>query len=196
MAQKQIAIFASGSGSNAENLINYFRQSKMADVGLILSNKISAYVLMRAKNLSIPSIVVSNSNLKNQPESILDVLAQFNIDYIVLAGFLRKIPKELIKAYPNKIINIHPALLPKFGGKGMYGANVHKAVKQANQTQSGISIHLVNQAYDEGQIIFQAKTNLTTTDTAKTIEKKVRALEIKHFPIQVENYIKQHNNLT
>lgn len=189
-----MAIFASGSGSNAENLVKYFSKSKVAKVTLIISNNIDAYVLMRAKKLRIPSLVISNTDLKQHPNLILEKLKEFSIDYIVLAGFLRKIPEAMINAFPKQIINIHPALLPKFGGKGMYGAKVHKAVKQAGETESGISIHLVNQAYDEGKIIFRAKTALTPADTPKTIEQKVRALEMKHFPNEVENFITRQNN--
>jgi len=181
----KIAIFASGSGSNAENIVNYFQNNSKFKFPLILSNKQDAYVHERAKKLGIPSFTFSREQFLDGQE-ILHFLNTYNIDAIILAGFLLKVPEVLIKAVPNKIINIHPALLPKYGGKGMYGENVHKAVKAAGDTESGITIHFVNENYDEGNIIFQAKCALTSDDTPETIAQKVHKLEYEHFPKAVE----------
>jgi len=181
----KIAIFASGAGSNAENIVNYFQNSTKFEFPLILSNKSDAFVHERAKKLGIPSFTFSREQFLDGQE-ILHFLNTYNIDAIILAGFLLKVPEVLIKAVPNKIINIHPALLPKYGGKGMYGENVHKAVKAAGDTESGITIHFVNENYDEGNIIFQAKCALTSDDTPETIAQKVHKLEYEHFPKAVE----------
>ena len=177
----KIAILASGSGSNAENIIQYFAKSPNFEFPLIISNKSDAFVHQRAKNLAIPSFTFSRDEFI-LGDNILSVLKDNMIDYIVLAGFLLKVPEVLIDAFPNKIINIHPALLPKFGGKGMYGSRVHDAVAQAKETESGITIHYVNAHYDEGNIIFQAKCTVLPTDTADDIANKVHALEYEHFP--------------
>jgi len=181
----KIAIFASGSGSNAENIVNYFRGNPNFEFSLILSNKQDAYVHERAKKLGIPSFTFSREQFLTGEEVLL-FLNTYNIDAIILAGFLLKVPEILIKAFPDKIINIHPALLPKYGGKGMYGDNVHKAVKAAGEKESGITIHYVNEHYDEGNIILQAKCELTNEDTAETIAEKVHKLEYEHFPKAVE----------
>jgi len=149
----RIAIFASGSGSNAQNITEYFSKNPNISISLILANKPDAYVLKRADNLNIPSFIFSNKELQNT-EIVINKLKEFDIDFIVLAGFLLKIPSSLTTAFPNKIINIHPALLPKYGGKGMYGINVHNAVVENKEKESGITIHFVNENYDEGQIIF------------------------------------------
>ncbi|MDD3077584.1 MAG: phosphoribosylglycinamide formyltransferase [Paludibacter sp.] len=177
----RIAILASGSGSNAENIVNYFSKSTKFTFSVILSNKKDAFVHERAKKLSIPSYTFTKEEF-SAGDVVLNFLKENNIDYIVLAGFLLKIPTTLIKAYPNKIINIHPALLPKYGGKGMYGNKVHEAVKNAGENESGITIHYVNENYDEGNIIFQAKCSLTPTDSAADIATKVHALEYEHYP--------------
>lgn len=182
----KIAIFASGSGSNAENIVNYFAGSSKFDFPIILSNKIDAYVHQRAKKLNIPTITFSREDFNNGIK-VLELLAQYNIDYIILAGFLLKIPAALIQAYPNKIINIHPALLPKFGGKGMYGDKVHQAVVQSGESESGITIHYVNENYDEGNIIFQAKCPVNASDNADDVASKVHALEYEHFPKVIDN---------
>lgn len=181
----KIAIFASGSGSNAENIVNYFHDNEKFDFSVILSNKVDAFVHERAKKLQIPSFTFSRDQFV-AGEEVLLFLKTHNIDYIILAGFLLKVPEVLIKAFPDKIINIHPALLPKYGGKGMYGDNVHKAVKAAGETESGITIHYVNEHYDEGNIILQAKCLLTNEDTPETIAQKVHALEYEHFPKAIE----------
>jgi phosphoribosylglycinamide formyltransferase-1 len=177
----KIAIFASGSGSNAENIANYHSKSSVFEFPLIISNKADAYVHERAKRLQIPSFTFSREDFLSG-DKIITLLKEYKIEYIVLAGFLLKIPNSLVEAYPNKIINIHPALLPKFGGKGMYGQYVHQAVADAGETESGITIHYVNGNYDEGNIIFQAKCAVLSTDTADTIAEKVHALEYEHFP--------------
>jgi len=177
----KIALFASGSGSNAENIIHFFSKSKEFAFPLIISNKSDAYIHERAKNLQIPSFTFSREEFSTG-ENILTLLKQQNIDRIVLAGFLLKVPQAIIEAFPQKIINIHPALLPKFGGKRMYGMRVHQAVAEAGEKESGITIHYVNDRYDEGNIIFQAKFPIRPTDTAEMIAEKVHQLEYEHFP--------------
>ncbi|MDR2955378.1 MAG: phosphoribosylglycinamide formyltransferase [Prevotella sp.] len=185
-----IAIFASGSGSNAENIVNYFRGNRDINIALIVSNKKDAFVHERAKKLGVESITFSKNDFETT-DNVLDYLSQKNIDFIVLAGFLLKVPHNLIEAYPNRIINIHPALLPKYGGKGMYGDNVHKAVKEAGDKESGITIHYVNENYDEGQIIFQEKCSVSISDTYEDIAKKVHTLEYMHFPVIIESLVKE-----
>lgn len=184
----RIAIFASGSGSNAENIANYFSKSPQFDIKLLLTNNPNAFVLERAKKLSIKSLVFNKEQFLKTDE-ILQFLQKNDINLVILAGFLLKIPENLIKAFPNKIINIHPALLPKFGGKGMYGDNVHKAVVDANETESGITIHYVNENYDEGKIIFQAKCEVLPTDTYKDVAAKIHGLEYEHFPKVIEQLV-------
>jgi len=183
-----IAIFASGSGSNAENIIQYFSDRNDVRFPVILSNKENAGIHERAKRLGVPSIYFTSKELK-ETDNVLNTLKEHRIDFIVLAGFLLKIPTNLIDAYPNKIINIHPALLPKYGGKGMYGAHVHEAVIAAEEKESGITIHYVNELYDAGQIIFQAKCDVLPTDTAETLASKVHALEYENFPPIIEKII-------
>ncbi len=177
----KIALLASGSGSNAESIVNYYSKSSVFEFPLIISNKADAFVHERAKKLQIPSFTFSREDFLVGDE-IITLLKKYDIEYIVLAGFLLKIPTLFIDVYPNKIINIHPALLPKFGGKGMYGHRVHQAVVDAGETESGITIHYVNGNYDEGNIIFQAKCPVLSTDTADTIAQKVHELEYEHFP--------------
>lgn len=186
---KKIAIFASGSGSNAENIIKYFQENNTGKVDLILSNKADAFVHQRAKNLNIESVSFSKDDLANS-DKVVELLKNRGIDFIVLAGFLLKIPANLLQAYPNHIINIHPALLPKYGGKGMYGDNVHKAVIASGDKESGITIHYVNENYDEGNIIFQAKCAVDENDTYEDVAKKVHTLEYMHFPVVIENILK------
>lgn len=184
----KIAIFASGSGSNAENIANYFKDKPVAKVGLILTNKADAFVLERAKKLAIESVVFSSEQLKSG--ELVDLLKNKDIDFVVLAGFLLKIPENLIAAFPNKIINIHPALLPKYGGKGMYGDAVHKAVVANCEKESGITIHFVNEHYDEGAIIFQVKCTVSETDTYEDVAHKIHQLEYEHFPRVIEELMK------
>lgn len=184
----KIALFASGSGSNAENIIKYFQDRKIASVELVLSNKATAYVIERAKKFDVPYVVFSKEEL-NDTNFILPILRKHKIDFVVLAGFLLKVPSYLIAAFPNRIINIHPALLPKYGGKGMYGDRVHQAVVAAGETESGISIHYVNENYDEGNIIFQAKCKVEPSDGANDVAEKVHSLEYAHFPQVIEQVI-------
>lgn len=185
---KKIAIFASGSGSNAENIIRYFSDKSQYSFPLILSNNENAFVHERARTLNVKSLSFSKEKFVSG-EIILDILKQYGIDFIVLAGFLLKIPTQLIEAYPNKIVNIHPALLPKFGGKGMYGDRVHQAVVDAKETQSGITIHYINEKYDEGNIIFQASCDILSTDSADDVAQKVHALEYKYYPEIIERLL-------
>lgn len=185
---KKIVIFASGSGSNAEQIATYFNEKKTAQVSLILSNNPKAGVLERAKKLQIPSIVFDRLAFYKS-DIILQVIENQQPDIIVLAGFLWKFPEHIIQKFPNKIINIHPSLLPKYGGKGMYGNFVHQAVIDNNETESGISIHFVNEHYDEGAIIFQAKTTVETDETTESLAQKIHQLEYVHFPKEIEKLI-------
>jgi phosphoribosylglycinamide formyltransferase-1 len=185
-----VAIFASGSGSNAENIVLNFKNNPNLHVRLILSNKADAFVLERAKKLGVPSIVFSKKDF-DETQHILSVLLEYQIDFIILAGFLLKVPSYLIKAFPDKIVNIHPALLPKYGGKGMYGDRVHQAVVDAKETESGITIHFVNEHYDEGNIIFQAKCEVLPTDTPDDVAQKVHELEYKYFPEVVADLVEK-----
>jgi len=185
---KNIAIFASGSGTNAENIIKYFRNHPDISIQLVLSNNKNAYVLERAKNLGVESMVF-NRNTFYHTDEIINILKNKKIEYIVLAGFLWLIPKHFICAFENRIINIHPALLPKYGGKGMYGMNVHKAVIENKEKQSGISIHYVNEQYDEGDIIFQATCPVTENDMPESLAGKIHELEYEHFPKVIEMWI-------
>ena len=185
---KNIALFASGNGSNAQNIIEYFETTPSINPKLILTNKADAYVIERAKTLNIPCIIFTPRELR-ESNVILDALNEYQIDFIVLAGFLLRIPENIIQAFPNKIVNIHPALLPKFGGKGMYGDRVHEAVREANETETGITIHYVNAHYDEGQIIFQKKVPVLSTDTPDDIAQKVHSLEYEYFPKAIENIL-------
>jgi len=184
---KKIAIFASGSGSNAENIALYFEKTKTAIVELILCNKKDAYVFERAKNLNIKSFYFNKSEFSGN--YITNLLISYQIDYVVLAGFLWLVPKNIIEKYNNRIINIHPALLPKYGGKGMYGDIVHKAVIENKEIESGITIHYVNENYDEGNIIFQAKCEVQIDDNYESLAKKIHELEYLNFPKIIESEI-------
>lgn len=187
---KRIAVFASGSGSNAENIAHYFKESEEIEIALILSNKSDAFVHDRAKQLNIPSYTFSKKEF-DEGAIVLDFLREHQIDFIVLAGFLLKVSEVLINAYPQRIINIHPALLPKFGGKGMYGHNVHNAVISAGEKESGITIHYINEYYDEGAVIFQASCPVLKEDTADSLAQRVQALEYLHFPTIIEEVCKK-----
>ncbi|MBD0823220.1 phosphoribosylglycinamide formyltransferase [Aestuariibaculum marinum] len=186
---KRIVIFASGSGSNAENLVEYFNNNDVASVVQILTNNPQAKVLDRAKRLKVSALSFNKVAL-TETNDVLNLLNATKPDLIVLAGFLWKFPEAIINEYPNKVINVHPALLPKFGGKGMYGMNVHKAVVDNKETETGITIHYVNENYDEGAIIFQAKCDVTPTDTAEDVAAKIHKLEMEHFPKVVEDLLK------
>ena len=188
---KRIVIFASGSGSNAENIIKFFNHTKTAKVTNVLCNNEHAKVFDRCKRLNV-SCLHFKKEAFFKSEKILNLLKK-EADYVVLAGFLLKIPENIIAAFPNKIINIHPALLPKYGGKGMYGMHVHKAVKENNETETGITIHYVNANYDEGAIIFQEKTALLKEDSPEKIAEKIHLLEQEHFPKVVESIILKEN---
>ncbi len=187
-SMKRIVILASGSGSNVENIINHFRTNAYIEVAAVLTNKNTAPVIERCKRLKVPAIYFNKSAFIDS-NVILDFLNSQEPDLIVLAGFLWKIPEGLVASFPNKIVNIHPALLPKYGGKGMYGSKVHEAVKENGETETGITIHFVNENYDEGAIIYQAKTNLLPNDTPEQIAEKVHALEYEHFPKVLEKLL-------
>lgn len=180
-----IAIFVSGSGTNCENIIRYFQGSTSSNIALVVSNRRDAYALERAKGLGVPTAVVPKAEL-NKPEEILPLLQQYGIDFIVLAGFLPLVPEFLIDKFPRRIVNIHPALLPKHGGKGMWGHHVHEAVKAAGDTETGITIHYVSPVCDGGEIIAQFSTAVTPEDTPETIADKVHELEMAHFPKVLE----------
>ncbi|MBW6459479.1 MAG: phosphoribosylglycinamide formyltransferase [Bacteroidales bacterium] len=185
-----IAIFASGSGSNAQQITEYFRTHPDIRVRLILCNNPEAYVLKRADNMGIPSYLFNREEFYTS-ETVLKVLQDYEISFLVLAGFLWLVPDYLLKGYPGRIINIHPALLPKFGGKGMYGEKVHQAVIRSGEKRTGISIHYVNERYDEGDIIFQASFKIMPDDTPESIAEKVHALEYRHFPGVIEEVLKK-----
>ena len=187
-----IAIFASGSGSNAENIVNYFASHQEINVAMIISNRFDAYVHERAKQLGVPSFTFKKTDFDNGTD-VLNKMAEYEIDFIVLAGFLLKVPHSIVEAFPNSIINIHPALLPKYGGKGMYGDNVHNSVKNAGEKETGITIHYINENYDEGDIIFQAKCEVSGLDSPEDIANKVHLLEQRHFPKIIEETVR--NNL-
>lgn len=182
---KHIAIFASGTGSNARKILEYFAGRTTVKVALIVSNNSNAGVLDIALEFGIPSLVVNREAL-NQGDELNKALDKYGIDGIVLAGFMLLIPAWLVQRYPNKIINIHPALLPKHGGKGMYGMHVHRAVKEQGDTESGITIHVVNEQYDEGNIIFQDSCSVVPDDTPESIAAKVQVLEHQHYPRIIE----------
>ncbi|MBB1546763.1 MAG: phosphoribosylglycinamide formyltransferase [Capnocytophaga sp.] len=184
----KIVVFASGSGSNAERIATYFAEKGTAQVQAILSNNPQAGVLARAKRLAIPSIVFDRQAFYHS-DIVLNLIKSLQPDLIVLAGFLWKVPAYLTEAYPDKIINIHPSLLPKYGGKGMYGAHVHQAVIDHGEKESGITIHYENEHYDEGNIIFQAKTEVLPTDTADTLAEKIHQLEYQHFPEVISRFV-------
>ncbi len=182
-------LFASGNGSNAEEIINYFKNSENAKVVAIFSNKADAKVLDRAKNHNIPSVVFSKAQLNEG--FVLEKLQQFQPDLIVLAGFLLKFPESILKKY-TKVINIHPALLPKYGGKGMYGMHVHEAVLDNKEQETGITIHFVNEHYDEGEFIFQKAVNIENCNTAEEIAHKIHELEHQYFPEVIGKLITNH----
>jgi phosphoribosylglycinamide formyltransferase 1 len=186
---KKIAIFASGSGSNTQKIIEYFSQSSVAMVDIILTNKKDAFVLERARNFHITSVVF-NRNEFYRSEVIINLLRDRQIDLIVLAGFLWLVPDKLLQAFPYRIINIHPALLPAYGGKGMYGDRVHDAVIANREIFSGITIHYINDRYDEGDTIFQAKCNVDLSDDAHSLAEKIHSLEHLHFPRVIEEVLK------
>ncbi|WP_396178910.1 phosphoribosylglycinamide formyltransferase [Flavobacterium sp.] len=185
---KRILLFASGSGTNVENIIRYFQQKKTAEVVAVFCNNPKAKVIERAKNLSVDSFVFSKEDLFS--EIVFDKVNEFKPDLIVLAGFLLKFPQNVIAAYPNQIINIHPALLPKYGGKGMYGKHVHQAVLDNKESETGITIHYIDEHYDEGDIIFQKSISVTDCSSPEEIAAKIGKLEHEYFPQIIENLLK------
>lgn len=185
-----IAIFVSGSGSNCENIIQYFQNNKQANIALVVSNRSDAYALVRAQRLNVPTKVLPKADFNNQ-EMVMKLMADYRIDFIVLAGFLLMIPNWLISAYQHRMINLHPALLPKFGGIGMYGHYVHEAVRKANETETGMTVHWVSPVCDGGEIIAQFRTPITPDDTPDDIAAKEHVLEMKHFPQVIEAILKQ-----
>ena len=192
MSDARIAIFASGSGTNAERIIRYFQNHKTIRVALVLCNNETAYVLDRAKQLNVPLRTFNRKQFREKDE-VLNWLVQNKITHIVLAGFMWLMPESIINHFPERIINIHPALLPKFGGRGMYGHHVHKAVKEANEIETGITIHQVNEKYDDGKILFQASCSISPGDSPEQIAEKVHALEYSHYPTQIEKWILNNN---
>jgi phosphoribosylglycinamide formyltransferase 1 len=188
--KKHIAIFASGSGSNAQKIMEYFKKHQDAEVTLILTNNPEAYVLQRADNFEIPSHVFDRNEFYHT-DTIVNLLKNLQIDIIILAGFLWLIPQNLLKAFPNKIINLHPALLPKFGGKGMYGDKVHSSILEAGETESGITIHFVNENFDEGEIIHQSRFHIDKNDDLEMIKFKGQQLEHLHYPKVIESLLKK-----
>ena len=187
-----IAVFVSGNGTNCENLIRYFEGSELATVVLVVSNKADAFALERARRLGVPTAVAVKADLNNQ-QFMMTLLQQFSVDFIVLAGFLPLVPSFLVEAFPRRIVNIHPSLLPKYGGKGMWGHHVHEAVKAAGEQETGITIHFVSNVCDGGDIIAQFHTSLSPDDSVDEIAEKVHSLEMKHFPEVVARMLKELN---
>jgi phosphoribosylglycinamide formyltransferase len=185
-----IAIFVSGSGSNCENIIQYFQHNKQVHIALVVSNRSDAYALVRAKKLNVPTAVLPKADFNNK-DKVLKLMADYRIDFIVLAGFLLMIPDWLISVYQRRMINLHPALLPKFGGMGMYGHHVHEAVRKANETETGMTVHWVSTVCDGGEIIAQFRTPITPDDTPDDIAGKEHILEMEHFPRVIETILRQ-----
>ncbi len=189
MRKKNIAIFASGSGTNAEAIARYFTNSNEVSVSIILSNNPNAYVLQRAEKFGIPTFVFNRAQLYKE-KTVLLILVDGSIDFIVLAGFMWLIPGNILKSFKNKIINIHPALLPNYGGKGMYGHHVHEAISRAGDTETGITIHFVNKEYDRGEIIFQIKCKIEPHENPDKIAEKIHLLEHEYYPKAIEQTLK------
>ena len=185
-----IAIFVSGSGSNCENIIQYFQHNEQVHIALVVSNRSDAYALVRAQKLNVPTAVLPKADFNNK-DKVLKLMADYRIDFIVLAGFLLMIPDWLISVYQRRMINLHPALLPKFGGMGMYGHHVHEAVRKANETETGMTVHWVSTVCDGGEIIAQFRTPITPDDTPDDIAGKEHILEMEHFPRVIETILKQ-----
>lgn len=188
--KKNIAIFASGTGTNAENIIRYFHDSESGVVSLLLSNKVDAPALERARRLGVPCAAFGKEEWASG-EAVLSALREAKVDFIVLAGFLLRVPEPLLRAYPGRIVNIHPSLLPKFGGKGMYGGRVHEAVLAAGERESGITIHYINERYDEGGVIFQASCPVLPDDTPETLARRVHELEYRYYPEVIEKLLSE-----
>ena len=185
-----IAIFVSGSGSNCENIIQYFQHNEQVHIALVVSNRSDAYALVRAKKLNVPTAVLPKADFNNK-DKVLKLMADYRIEFIVLTGFLLMIPDWLISVYQRRMINLHPALLPKFGGMGMYGHHVHEAVRKANETETGMTVHWVSTVCDGGEIIAQFRTPITPDDTPDDIAGKEHILEMEHFPRVIETILRQ-----
>lgn len=185
---KRLAILASGSGSNAENIVKHFSHSTDVEVVAIITNKPDAYVLTRAEYLKIPSYTFTRTDF-TEGDKVITLLDELKVDWVILAGFLVLLPEKMINKYNDRIVNIHPSLLPEFGGKGMYGDRVHKAVVEARKTETGITIHKIDAQYDRGTIVFQAKCAIKPLDNAEKVAQKVHALEYKFFPQIIENLV-------
>jgi phosphoribosylglycinamide formyltransferase 1 len=185
-----IVIFASGSGTNAQRIVEYFSHSKQISVRMIMTNNPEAYVLVRAEKLGIPSCSFSRNELSDK-EKVLQSLYSLQTDYIVLAGFMWLMPAHIVEAFPQRILNIHPALLPAYGGKGMYGMNVHRAVIKAGEKRSGITIHLVDEMYDNGEALFQTDCAVMPNDSPENLAERIHQLEHEHFPRVIEEYCKE-----
>lgn len=183
-----LAIFVSGNGTNCENIIKYFQNSKIVRIAVVISNRKDAYALVRAEKLHVANLVLNKQQI-NDKDTIMNVLQQYQVDFIVLAGFLLLIPEFIIDAFPKRIINLHPALLPKFGGKGMFGHHVHEAVKEAGETKTGMTVHYVSPVCDGGDIISQFECSVEKNDTPEDIAKKENELEMKYFPKVIEEVI-------
>ena len=190
MNKVNVAVFVSGGGTNCENLITYFKESETVNIALVISNKADAYALVRAKRHGVPTSVVPKAELHDE-QKVLQLLRDYDIQFIVLAGFLPLVPDYLINAFPRRIINLHPALLPKFGGKGMWGHHVHEAVKAAGETETGMTVHYVTPVCDGGEIIAQYRVSLSPTDTVDDIAEKEHQLEMQYFPTIVEKVLRE-----
>ncbi|MBN2744208.1 MAG: phosphoribosylglycinamide formyltransferase [Marinilabiliaceae bacterium] len=190
LTSKKIVIFASGSGTNAENLVRFFEGREDVKVACIMSNNPNAYVLQRAHQLGVPSRVFNRQEFSGS-DVVLNYLKELSVDLIVLAGFLWLVPPAIVAAYPKRILNIHPALLPKYGGKGMYGDRVHEAVVANGDAETGITIHYVDDHYDEGDVVFQARCSVMPGDDAAAVAHKIHQLEYAHFPVVVDAVLKQ-----
>ena len=185
---KKLAIFVSGSGTNMQRIANYFKNHPQIEMSLVVCNNPDAGAIARAESLGIPLMMIDKKSFKN-PEPLTAELFKKQIDWIILAGFLWLIPKAIIQAYPNRIINIHPALLPAYGGKGMYGEKVHQAVINNGEKQSGITIHFVNEHYDAGAIIFQQQLDLQANEKSESLAQRIHELEYKHYPEVIEKVV-------
>ena len=190
---RNIAVFASGSGTNAENIIRCFERSRLARVALVVTNKSNAYVLQRAADLGVPSRIYPKADWETGA-AVLVALREFGIDFIVLAGFLVRVPDAILEAYPRRIVNIHPSLLPKYGGRGMYGMRVHQAVLEAGEKETGITIHYIDEHYDEGTTLFQAKCPVAPDDTPDDVARKVHELEYRYYPEVIERLLREGEN--
>jgi phosphoribosylglycinamide formyltransferase 1 len=189
MIKQKLALFASGRGSNALNIIDYFKNNANVEISFVLTNNKNAGIIDSAGKLCVKVFVCTNQEVENST-FLIDICEKNEISFVVLAGFLRKIPEEFVNHFPNKIINIHPALLPKYGGEGMYGANVHRAVLENKEKETGITIHFVNSEYDKGEIIAQFSCELSENESIETIQEKIHALEMENFPRVIEKVLK------